>query len=132
MRVSLDVVRALWERLGSEGRVYQMNLPDGQSEAIDLFAGPGGGSVLRSDGSIFDWDLDPRLEVVFRPSDQHSAVQALAIAARRLPELRGALPVRCEGAKECAACKGNGFLDLAGAPKFLVCDRCDGLGWAAA
>ena len=133
MRVSADVVQALWRRLRDEETVHQMTFPDGPAEAIDLCAGPGACSVLRADGNIFEWVLTSlSAPIVFQPSGEHSAMQALALAARRLPELRAALPSRTGQAVDCSKCGGHGFLDLGDVPKFLVCDGCDGLGWRAA
>jgi hypothetical protein len=131
MQVPADIVRALWDR--QRGRVHRITFPDGSAEAIDLWGGPASGHVLRADGRIFEWDLEPSLAVTYRLADQRSAVRGIAIAAKRLPELRRSFPSRPEeGAVDCATCEGHGFLDIGDKPRFLVCDMCDGLGWCAA
>jgi hypothetical protein len=106
-----------------------MTFPDGVASAIDLQAGPGHGHVLRSDGTIFEWDTEFE---GLRPADDHSSVRALAISAKLLPELSAALPAPGSNSVSCGACGGHGFLDLGDQPKYLVCEQCDGLGWIAA
>jgi hypothetical protein len=130
MRVPTEVVRAVWDRYAREGRaIQQMVFADAVADAIDLQAGPGGGHVLRADGKVFEWDTGFE---TLRPADRHSSMQAISIAARRLPELRAALPTREDNSIACATCAGAGFLDLGDRPAFLVCEVCDGLGWTAA
>ena len=134
MRIPEAIVDSVWRRYARDGRkIERMTFPDGTADAIDLEAGPGGGSVLRSDGMVFEWGGDAVDFVTLRVADERTIVRCLAIAARRrLPELRAALPTRSQDAVDCASCAGHGFLDLGEHPKAIVCFACDGLGWVAA
>lgn len=130
MFVSTEIVARLFARLHSSGGSSAPRLalfPDGVLYTIDLHGGPGGGHVLRSDGGIFSWDV---IEPGFRAEQTDwRCVQALAIAARRLPELRAALPRRPSDAHKCYTCMGTGFTDRQNAPQYVVCNSCNGLGW---
>jgi hypothetical protein len=133
MRVPIEIVKSIWRRYAHEGRsIHERRFPDGLSDAIDLEAGPGGGSILRSDGYVFEWGWDDADLTRLRLADDHSAVQGLVIAGRRLPELKAALPARGTEAVNCVTCFGDGFVDFGQHPKAIVCHECDGLGWTAA
>jgi hypothetical protein len=133
MRIESGIVEAVWARFAREGRpVHRMNFPDGEANAVDLGAGPGGGHVLRRDGTVFEWDLIERPDGALVLATERSAVRGLVSAARRFEELKAALPIRDLGAQTCSTCRGLGFVDFGDHQKFLVCSICDGLGWTAA
>jgi hypothetical protein len=106
-------------------------MADGDFTAIDLYGGPGGGHVLRSDGVIVRWnwvslEIGAQYEIEMDPN---WCIAAVVIAAERIPELKEVLPVRPAEAQSCEECNGQGVTDLPNAPRFLLCQTCWGLGW---
>lgn len=132
LQVDALTIEKIWDRFAKESRPpFLVQMEDGEFTAIDLYGGPGGGHILRSDGVIAKWEFEafetPE-EYKIEP-DPDWCIGAIAIASERIPELRAVLPVRPEGTRDCDDCGGHGFTDLPGAPKFVLCHSCWGLGW---
>ena len=133
MRVNKNIIEKIWHRLTRESRPpFPLRMEDRDFTAIDLYGGPGGGHILRSDGVVAKWDLDStELGVTYMVElDPGWRVGALAIGSERIPELKEVLPARPEGARHCETCSGQGFTDLPNVPRFLLCQSCWGLGWS--
>jgi hypothetical protein len=131
LRVDALTIEKIWSRFIKESRpIFSLQMEDGDFTAIDLYGGPGAGHVLRSDGVIARWEyetFETPVKYQIEP-DPGCCIGAIAIASERIPEFRDVLPVRPEGARDCDICSGQGFTDLPGAPKFLLCQLC--WGWA--
>ncbi len=129
------LIERIWQRMAQEPRPpFQVQMPDGDVTAIDLYGDLGIGHILRSDGVIARWEID--FEALGNEAeyeielDPNWCVAALVIASKRnIPELHEALPKRPKGAQHCQNCDGHGFTDLPGVPKFVLCQVCWGLGW---
>lgn len=135
IRVDKALIERIWRRMSQDSRPpFQVQMPDGDFSAIDLYGDLGVGRILRSDGVVATWDID--FEEIGNETkykielDPNWCVAALVLAStRNVPELKEALPKRPNGARHCQHCDGYGFTDLPNAPKFFLCQNCWGLGW---
>ena len=85
MRINKTIIEKIWHRLTRESRPpFPLRMEDRDFTAIDLYSGPGGGHILRSDGVVAKWDLDST-EVELDPG---WCVGALVIGSERIPELK--------------------------------------------
>jgi hypothetical protein len=134
VRVNQTIIEKIWRRLAQESHPpFLLHMENAEFTAIDLYGGPGGGHVLRSDGVVAKWgyeslEVEAEYEVELDPGWR---LGALVIGAERIPELKEVLPTRPAEARDCAECSGQGFTDLPNAPRFLLCQTCWGLGWRA-
>src|SRR5262245_3694241 len=52
-------IEKIWHRLTRESRPpFHLRMEDRDFTVIDLYGGPGGGHIPRSDGVVAKWDLD--------------------------------------------------------------------------
>jgi hypothetical protein len=133
-RVNQITIERIWRRLAQESNSpFLLRMDNAEFTAIDLYGGPGSGYVLRSDGVVAKWNYESLAAgVEYEVELDHGwCVGALVIGAKRIPELKEVLPVRPVWTQHCAECNGQGFTDLPNAPKFLLCQKCWGLGWCA-
>ena len=90
-----------------------------------LWGGPGGSDYIDMNGEVWSWC--PWDETVEHIPDGPRKVGAIAIAARRVPELSAWLPRRPAGATDCQACNNSGWLQLS--LREFLCPKCHGMGW---
>lgn len=76
-------------------------------------------------GRVLALDTDDVAQRLEPESNGEQAVNAVAQAERRRPELQELLPERPAGARACEVCQGSGQ-----PPAWGLC-RCAGLGWLA-
>ena len=109
------------ERWHDDGAGGQFRLDGGLGPVVFLSAS---GEVM-IDSSGWD-DTDG-----FRPATQSESYQFIAIAARSagIPRLNALLPSRPLSTEPCVVCQGTRFAEYSGVK--LVCQSCDGLGWAS-
>jgi len=80
---------------------------------------------IRADGTMVRWDHEDNPEIVHRLDDPYWSRRALALGARKFPELAELVPRRPPNAVRCDVCAGTG--EVRGA-SHLICG-CGGLGW---
>jgi hypothetical protein len=92
-------------------------------QALPIFSGIGGMSLLAADGKVIDLD-DSDQPTSW--SDGEWTRLVYIRAAQRFPRLAMLLPGRPEAASACSECNGTGrFPKLPSA----LCGECSGLGW---
>ena len=80
---------------------------------------------IRPDGSMVRWDHEDDPEVIKELDDSFWSRTALALGARKFPELAQLVPNKPPDGLTCDMCAGEGIVRGAGD---LIC-RCGGLGW---
>lgn len=90
-----------------------------------LWCGPGGFDYIDANGEV--WAQDLWRDSLEQIADGPRKVAAIAIAAKRTPELAAWLPRRPSSAVNCSMCSARGWLDVA--RHTFLCTACHGMGW---
>jgi len=80
---------------------------------------------IRPDGSMVRWDHEDEPDVIKALDDPFWTRTALALGAKKFPELADLIPERPPHAVTCNVCGGTGVLEEM---KDVVCE-CGSLGW---
>ncbi len=94
--------------------------------AWPVYSDMGGTLLIDVDGEVHGLDHDT-MEVGPGP-DVSWKTAAWVHAARKVPEIREALPARSADAIDCPDCGGQGTIQVTSGVR-LDCGRCWGLGW---
>jgi hypothetical protein len=98
-------------------------------DAVYLYGTIGSEAVLLRDGEVRLWRSEnwPACEEHSeRLAAPRERIAAIALGARKYPQLLELLPTRPTGAPACVTCGGAGFV---GDGDGVLCPKCDGLGW---
>jgi len=79
---------------------------------------------LTSDGELFETELEPN--EITRTTNSSAVICAIAIAARRFPELNIFIPAQPKESIVCPMCQGTKTFPT---DKSVHCPVCAGLGW---